>query len=152
MADGIVNIKDAANVTVPIDVAVMADLDERQIVVLGDPATDAGQAKVLNANPAGTEYALVARTIPIKGAAALPVAVSVTTTATLLIAANTARKVLMFTNNGTQTIYYGGTSGVTTTIGLPLVAGATLIDGDSSGTWYAIVTAGTADVRVQEIA
>jgi len=78
-------------------------------------------------------------------------AVTVATTATLLQAENSARCKLVIANNSTAPIYVGGAS-VTTATGIPIAAGASLVDDASEDAWYAIVAVGTADVRVEETA
>ena len=61
-----------------------------------------------------------------RGTAAAPVAVSVTSSATLLRAANTSRKALLICNNGTSDLYVG-LSDVTAASGVPVKAsGGTL--------------------------
>ena len=87
-----------------------------------------------------------------KGIAGIPISVSVGTTATLLFAANTARKVAYIVNNSAQVVYVGGNVAVSTSGGIPLAANAILVDADSISAWYAIVVSGTADVRVMEVA
>ena len=77
-------------------------------------------------------------------------AVTVTTDATLLIAARTNRKALIIQNNSAGDIYIGG-SGITTSTGLKLAAGATFSDYVTSAAWYGIVASSTANVRVIEV-
>lgn len=72
------------------------------------------------------------------------------TTADLLLAANALRKCAVIQNAGTVDCYIGS-SGVTTSSGLKLVAGATFVDDSSVSAWYGITTAGTADIRVCEV-
>lgn len=79
-------------------------------------------------------------------------AVSVGSTATLILAANADRERALIVNNGSQTIYLGKDNTVTTANGLPLAAGASLEDDRTSDAWYGIVASGTADVRVLEVA
>lgn len=73
------------------------------------------------------------------------------TTATLLLAANPARATAMLVNNGTATVFLGKDATVTTTTGIPLAAGASLVDDRSSDAWYGILATGTGDVRVLEV-
>ena len=89
-----------------------------------------------------------------RGTAAAPVAVSVTSSATLLRAANTARKALLIANNGTSDLYVG-LSDVTAASGVPVKAsGGTLtltppfITGQAI---YGRTASATIDVRVWEI-
>jgi hypothetical protein len=56
-----------------------------------------------------------------RGTAAAPVAVSVTSSATLLRAANTGRKALLIVNNGAADMYVG-LSDVTAASGIPVKA------------------------------
>lgn len=73
------------------------------------------------------------------------------TTADLLLAANASRKVAIIQNAGSVDCYIGP-SGVTTSSGLKLVAGASFVDDLSTSAWYGITTSGTADIRVCEVA
>lgn len=61
MADSQVQIKDASDVTVDVDAQVTAGGDERQVVVIGDPDTDAAVAEVVNGQPGSSDYGLVVR-------------------------------------------------------------------------------------------
>jgi hypothetical protein len=72
------------------------------------------------------------------------------TSATLVLAANADRKVAVIQNAGTVDCYIGP-SGVTTSTGLELVAGAAFVDDASVSAWYGITASGTADVRVCEV-
>lgn len=88
-------------------------------------------------------------------------AVSVTTSATQLVAENFERIALIIHNNSTQVVYLGTDSSDTTSSGIPLAAGDTMIfdfEGGvanqfffKNGLW-GIVASGTADVRVMELA
>lgn len=75
-----------------------------------------------------------------------------TTSAASVLAANASRKAAIFYNNGADTIYLGGSSGVTSSNGMPLVAGATLYDNVSTDAWWAIMASGTGDLRIIEVA
>ncbi len=59
------------------------------------------------------------------------------------------RSVIVY-NNGSVTVYLGG-SDVTTTTGLPLPAGTPYSADLASADLYAIAASGTADIRVMEI-
>lgn len=72
------------------------------------------------------------------------------TSADLLLAANADRKVAIIQNAGTVDCYIGP-SGVTTSSGLKLVAGASFVDDSSVSAWYGVTAASTADVRVCEV-
>lgn len=86
-----------------------------------------------------------------------PVVVSVGTTPTLLVAASSTTKSVIIQNSDTVSVFVGKAA-VTTATGIILAGGlvandglgvsATAIHGDDI---YAIVTAGTADVRVQVV-
>jgi len=63
----------------------------------------------------------------------------------------TERKTLTIRNNGSNTIFIGG-SGVTTTDGYPLKPNESMdIDLDAGATLYGIVASGTEDLRVLEV-
>lgn len=89
-----------------------------------------------------------------RGTAASPVAVSVTSSATLLRAANTSRKTLLIANNGTADLYVG-LADVTSASGIPVKAsGGTLVLTPPFITGQAIygrTASTTIDVRVWEI-
>ena len=72
------------------------------------------------------------------------------TTADLILAANTLRKAAIIQNAGAVDVYLGP-SGVTTSSGLLLAAGASLVDSASTSAWYGITSSGTADLRVCEV-
>lgn len=81
--------------------------------------------------------------------------VSVTNTATLIIAANSARQELFITNAGiSPDIFIGPDATVTATTGLPLFAGQTRERSRGFSIWlgpvYGITSSGTADIRVWE--
>jgi hypothetical protein len=66
MADGFVKVApdSTGKIIDTSELTVNAQTVERQRVVLGDPTIAAALAVIANANPAGTEYGLVVRTIP----------------------------------------------------------------------------------------
>lgn len=74
-----------------------------------------------------------------------------TSSASSIVAANSSRKSVTIHNAGSVTVYLGGTSGVTTSNGIPLGAGETLSDDSSTDAWYAITASGTADLRIVEV-
>lgn len=79
-----------------------------------------------------------------------PVTTSVTTGATLILAANNRRKsAILYNSHATDTMYVGP-SGVTTSNGIPVVAGASLTDNASTDAWYAIAASGST-ARVLEV-
>jgi len=81
-------------------------------------------------------------------------AVSVGSTATLIMAANNERKGCVIFNNGTNTIYLGMDSAVTSSTGLPILANATFSNSNLQALWrgaiYAITASSTSDVRFWE--
>lgn len=79
-----------------------------------------------------------------------PTTVSVTTVATLILAANGSRAVANIANVSSQTVYMGRDATVTTANGWPLAAGSNLEDRETTDAWYGIVAATTADVRPLE--
>lgn len=76
--------------------------------------------------------------------------VSVGTSSTLILAANTSRKSMAITNQGASTIFLGNT-GVTTSTGFALAAGATLSDVTTTVAWYGVVASGTVTAGVIEV-
>lgn len=83
--------------------------------------------------------------------------ITVTTSATLVVNANTKRQDLIITNNSVSTdVYIGQDSSVTTSNGLPLYANQTRERSRNGGTYgwlgpvYAICASGTADIRYWE--
>lgn len=81
-------------------------------------------------------------------------AISVSTTAIAVRASSsnlTNRKNLTFYNNGTQTLYWGYSSGVTPSTGIPLMVGQ-FVSGDwgPNTTIYLIAGSGSHNVRVAE--
>lgn len=78
-------------------------------------------------------------------------AVSVGTTATALNAADADAQTVEVYNNGSASVFWGG-SNVTTTIGVPIAAGTSKsFDLAAGEILYGIVATGTADVRVGRI-
>lgn len=78
-------------------------------------------------------------------------AVSVSDSATEVVAANADRKLVIIQNLGAATVYLGEDSSVTTTSGIELVTGAVLTDEHSADAWYGITESGSADLRVVEV-
>lgn len=81
-------------------------------------------------------------------------AVTVGTSATLIIAANAERKGLEVCNNSSATIYIGPDANITTSNAMPIAASQYLNDSGLfdayRGALYGIVVASTADVRFWE--
>lgn len=81
-------------------------------------------------------------------------AVTVTTAATKIMAANPGRRGYIIANNSSQTIYVGPDASITTSNAIPIAVGSNITDsgdGDNfKSTWYGIVAATTADVRYME--
>ena len=79
------------------------------------------------------------------------VAVSVDATAELVLAANTSRTSCVIQNaDATDIVYIGPTSGVLTTNGLKIAAGASVTIDDYLGEIWGIGSAAAVDVRVWE--
>lgn len=79
-------------------------------------------------------------------------AVSVTTAATQILAANSERKSAIIYNNSAATIFVGPDNTVTTVNGLPVPAAQSLTDPDTIDAWFGIVVGpGASDVRVIEV-
>lgn len=80
--------------------------------------------------------------------------VTVASTATLVLAANTWRRGFnIYNTGGAQTIYIGFTSGVTTATGTPILVNASFTsDGMNNykGDIYAITASSTSDARYLE--
>lgn len=81
--------------------------------------------------------------------------VTVSSTATLIIAANANRQELIITNNSVSTdIFIGIDSSVTSSTGLPLYANQSREKSRGFGTWlgpvYGITASSTADIRIWE--
>ena len=81
--------------------------------------------------------------------------VTVTSTATKIVDANTQRQSLIISNAGSVTIYIGPDNTVTTSNGTPLVSGGNLTEDSGGtrmqlGTVYGIVATGTCDCRYWE--
>jgi hypothetical protein len=96
------------------------------------------------------QYALLVKAAPPNGAIR-PTAVSVGGTPTLLPTTALAnRERLIVYNNGSATVYLGGST-VTTSTGLPVLPGAAwTLDCGPDQAVYAIAQAGTQNVRVLE--
>lgn len=79
--------------------------------------------------------------------------VTVTSTATLVLAANSWRKGFNIYNNGSVAIYLGFDSGVTSSTGTPVLPQASFTS-DGFSPWktnvYAITSSSTADTRYLE--
>ena len=81
--------------------------------------------------------------------------VTITTAATLILAANINRHSFLLANTSSGTVFIGPRSDVTTSNGLPVLQNGTLSE-DSSGTKlyqsdvFGIVASGTSDIRVWE--
>lgn len=91
-----------------------------------------------------------------RGTASAPLtAVVVTTTATLVLAANASRKSASIYNlSATTTIYVGSAVGVTAATGYPVPPGGQFVDGPDPVTytaWYAVTLSGSAETRAVEV-
>ncbi|SRR5579875_3657019 len=74
-----------------------------------------------------------------------------TATPAQILASDGRRINVSIYNNGTQTVYLGADSTVSSSTGLPLPAGAVLDDQSSYGAWWAVVASGTGDLRICEV-
>lgn len=77
-------------------------------------------------------------------------AVSVTSSATPILAANDRRVSTIIYNNGSVTVYIGNAS-VTAASGIPVVAAGSFTGDSSNGPIYGIAASSTAEVRVAEV-
>jgi hypothetical protein len=75
-----------------------------------------------------------------------------TTSAASVLAANSSRVVAIVQNVGSVDVYVGKDGTVTTSNGLLLSAGSTLVDDASTDAWYGITGSGTAALRIVEVA
>jgi len=75
----------------------------------------------------------------------------VPTTSVKLMDANPKRKAYSIVNNGSNTIYLGANSGVTTESGEPLLPGEMVSDDTDDEDVWALAASGTQDVRVTEL-
>lgn len=80
--------------------------------------------------------------------------VTVTTSPTLVVPANSWRKGCLVTNNSNAVVYFGWDTSVTTSSGQPIYAGGNLRNSGERDCWrgdlYFVVGSGTADVRYSE--
>lgn len=76
--------------------------------------------------------------------------VTASTSASVLLAANANRVSAIFYNNGSVTVYIGG-SGVTSSNGFPIPAGQSFTDDASNGVWYVVSASSTASIGVIEV-
>lgn len=77
-----------------------------------------------------------------------PFAVTITTVATQIRAANGLRRTLSLRNNGVATVYLGNSSAVTTSTGYPLETGDAVDEDQSGDAWWGIVVGpGSGDIR-----
>lgn len=79
--------------------------------------------------------------------------VTVTTSSAELVAPNNNRKSVMFQNQGSVTVFLGG-SGVTTTgagRGYALFASSTFTDDATDKEWWAVAASDTAIVHIEEV-
>lgn len=79
-------------------------------------------------------------------------AVSVGTSATVIVAANTTRRTLsIFNNDASAAMYVGPTDGVTTSNGYPVPAGQSFQDTRCETGWWAVCASGTINARYIEV-
>lgn len=82
-------------------------------------------------------------------------AVTITSTATLILPANTARRGCLVVNNGSVAVYFGFDASVTASTGMPLAAsGGVLMDSGDNDSFrtaiWGITASSTSDVRYSE--
>ena len=81
-------------------------------------------------------------------------AVTVTTTATLVMPANVRRGSFYLLNNGATSMFIGETNSITALTGFPLAAASQVSEDEGNNLWkgdiYAIVAAGTEEARYWE--
>lgn len=87
-----------------------------------------------------------------KGSKSAPAAVSVTTSATEVLAANADRKSAILTNNGAAAVWLGPNNTIAVGNGIVLLPGDQLVDGDSTDAWWGIAVSGSVSVAVLEVA
>lgn len=75
--------------------------------------------------------------------------VTISSTATIIRAANSSRKKILIKNNGTQTVYIG-VSGVTTSTGIPLSSSVNIVL-NTDDVIYGITSTSTSDIRYIEV-
>ena len=113
-------------------------------------ASDTGQTNPMDA----LTVSIVDSAFGTKGTKTIAQA-TVGTSAVQLAAASTSRKNVVIVNAGTATIYLGKDNTVTATGatgGIPLPAGATLTDENTTDAWWAISGTAGQDVRVLTVA
>jgi hypothetical protein len=127
-----------------------------------------GTYTVIGAGAAGTPDTGVITVQGINGATPIPVElnnnsfkrrgtksfsqVSAGNSAIQVVATNSSRASLLIFNAGTETVFLGKTSAVTTADGIPLYPLSNLEDTDSYDSWYAITASSTTDLRIVETA
>lgn len=149
MADDVTVHNNAAGVGTPFDVATDDDGSGNHVQLIKLVLSADGSRTAIPADATNGLDVDVTRTP--KGATAFTDP-TCDTSADLLLAANAARKSAILQNVGTVDAYIGP-SGVTTSSGLLLAAsGGVLVDDTSTSAWYGITAAGTADIRVCEVA
>jgi hypothetical protein len=77
--------------------------------------------------------------------------VTATTSATLIVAANSSRKKLTLKNTGSITVYIGSNSSVLTTTGFPILAGETMDASDLLTNVYAICASTSTIMYIDEV-
>ena len=119
------------------------------------PATGASVARVIEDENNNALFGATAGLVKTrKGAKTTNAQITVTTTPTQLLAANTARITATLTvKSGTGSYcYFGPTNGVSaSTAGIWCGTGQQLADGDSSDAWYAVADSGSFTVGVVEV-
>lgn len=138
---GFVKVTDGTNTQPTGDAAARAIFEK-----ITDGTTTAG----VDATSTGLKVAIAADLTTNAGSKSTVAQVSVGTSSTSIIAANSARKSLVITNQGASTIYVGN-SGVTTSTGFALAAGASISDVTTVDAWYGVVATGSVTAGVIEV-
>ena len=155
MADGVIQVPpDSTGGKLDTEtLTVGANTVHRQRLVVADPATAAGFSKVMNSQPAGSEYALVIRPIHPKAATSAQTSVAGSATVVTILAANTARLGATVFNDSAALLYlHLGASASTTVHTLQIPASGyyevpSLYTGILTGLW----ASATGSARVVEL-
>lgn len=112
-----------------------------------DPSWTEGHEVPLSVTLAGYQR-VAAKQIP---GTATVTQVSLTTSAAIIVAANTARQGLVIKNIDASIVVYIGATGVTSSTGYPLAAGESVALSISSSAWYGVAASSTPKVAAIEV-
>jgi len=159
---------DGSNSTQPISGTITAVQSGTYAVTGTVTSVPSGSYTVLGAGTAGTPNSGVVTVQGITGATAIPVElnnnsfkkrgtknfsqVSAGNSAVQVAATNANRASLLIFNAGSEIVYLGKTSSVTTSDGIPLYPLSNLEDSESYDSWYGVTSSSTTDLRVVETA